>query len=389
MDKKVDRDKKTIKEVYDSFKNGELVVDYTYQRRKIWSEQDQIRLIETILLEQIVPEVFFWKSSVDPETGKSITHIVDGQQRINAIVEFLDGLFKLNSKSLLTDEIKDRVGNRFFSELSDDDKSLLWTYKLSVVDIDRKCSKEIIKQMFSRLNMTNYSLNTSEKRHILGGEFGCKSEALATDDFWTKHNVFSANDARRMLDVDFCCNIYILADIGLTAEINQKKIGDYYKDYNDEFDPNKELITKISQVMSMIDYLTDRQTAFFISKKAQMFTLFATLFSFIENGTNNLTKRNFSNFKNFVMAYSLYEETISEQIKQLGYDNSVKLIDIYKTASSEGVNSLRNRVLRKQTLEEVLEPKSENISKGFQEIIRVKNEYSDKHEQIDLINDEY
>ena len=136
-----------------------MVIDYTYQRRKVWLEQDKIRLIETILLDQIVPEVFFWKSSVDPETGVSVTHIVDGQQRINAIVEFIDGDYKLSDKSLLSDEVRERAKNKGFSELSDDDKALIWTYKLCVVDIDRKCGKDKIKQMFRRLNLTNYSLN--------------------------------------------------------------------------------------------------------------------------------------------------------------------------------------------------------------------------------------
>ena len=41
------------------------------------------------------PSVYFWNSETDPETGKAILHIVDGQQRITAIQNFVNGEFNL------------------------------------------------------------------------------------------------------------------------------------------------------------------------------------------------------------------------------------------------------------------------------------------------------
>ena len=84
-----DRNKKTIKQIKDDFEAGKLIIDSSYQRRSVWTVQDNIRLIETILIGYIVPEVFLWPASVDPETGDTVTHIVDGQQRINAIIDFI------------------------------------------------------------------------------------------------------------------------------------------------------------------------------------------------------------------------------------------------------------------------------------------------------------
>lgn len=43
------------------FSEGSLVVDETYQRRSVWSEKDKIRLIETVLLNLIIPVLFFGK----------------------------------------------------------------------------------------------------------------------------------------------------------------------------------------------------------------------------------------------------------------------------------------------------------------------------------------
>ena len=86
--------RKSIRDITSMFSEGSLVVDETYQRRSVWSEKDTIRLVETILLNLIIPVLFFWKAETDPETGASITHIVDGQQRIKAICSYVNNEFK-------------------------------------------------------------------------------------------------------------------------------------------------------------------------------------------------------------------------------------------------------------------------------------------------------
>ena len=226
-----DRNKRTVKEIYDGFEEERLIVDPSYQRRQVWLVQDKVRLIETILMGLIIPEVFFWPASIDPETGDAITHIVDGQQRIDAIIEFVEGKYRLVSKYLLDDKIRGEFGNKSFSELPPEAKKAIWTYKLSVVDIDKSWSIEQIKNMFYRLNLTNYSLNEQEKRNSKVSIFGDKAEALSSHDFWKKMRVFSANDARRMLDTVFCCSVYILASEGVVDQTNSSKVNQYYDDY--------------------------------------------------------------------------------------------------------------------------------------------------------------
>ncbi len=54
------RNTKTIQEIYSDFVEGGLFADPSYQRRKVWNDQDNVRLIETILMELVMPEVFFW-----------------------------------------------------------------------------------------------------------------------------------------------------------------------------------------------------------------------------------------------------------------------------------------------------------------------------------------
>ena len=182
------RNTKTVAEINRDFREGKLFADTSYQRRKVWNDQDKVRLIETILMELIMPEVFFWTADRDSETGIALTHIVDGQQRITTIVEFIQGDIYLNEKYLMNDKIKETCGKKYFSELDDEYRDKLWDYPISIVQIDSGCTKEQIKEIFYRLNLTNYNLNQQEKRNSKDSIFGDKSEALSTYDFSPWHS---------------------------------------------------------------------------------------------------------------------------------------------------------------------------------------------------------
>lgn len=184
MANKFSRNTMKITQIYNGFKDEELVVDKTYQRKKVWGDRDNIRLIETILLDLVIPEIFMWDYDTDPNTGKTITHIVDGQQRINAIFEYIAGKYKLQKKHLIDEEIKKKYADKFFYELDDDTKKAIWSYEMSIVNLDKHFSKDEVRNMFYRLNLTDYSLNEQEKRKSWDSEFGKVSEELANETFW-------------------------------------------------------------------------------------------------------------------------------------------------------------------------------------------------------------
>lgn len=346
------RNTKTIKDVYDDFSRGKLIVDLSYQRRKVWLLQDKVRLIETVLLELIIPEVFFWPADIDVDTGEMVTHIVDGQQRITSIVEFIHGDFSLDSKYLLNDTIKECCGKRKFDDLPSEYKNKVWLYKLSVVDIDPSFNKKAITEMFYRLNLTNYSLNPQERRNSKESYFGDKAEALSELDFWKKCRVFSSADARRMKDVEYCCSIYILANEGIVDQTNDKKINDYYDDFAESFDNNELLTKKIEAAMDVIIKLCDKVTLSFISKKAQMYTLFSLVFKLMDDEIQ-FNSELFERFKLFVITYNLFRNEYNLSFSESNLQELNEHIKKYKLASSEGINKFRNRAIRLQTLFEI------------------------------------
>lgn len=361
------RNIETVRKVIGQFNEEQLIIDPSYQRRKVWLPPDKIRLIETILLDLVMPEVFFWPAVTDPETGNTITHIVDGQQRLISIIEFINNEFPLTEKYLLDENIKKRCGNKTFAELNADDKIRLWDYKVSTVVIDRTFDKNAIKQLFFRLNLTNYSLNAQEKLNSKDSVFGDKSEALSTLDFWKECKVFSATDARRMQDIRYCCSIYILAKEGIVDQTGDTKINDYYTDYAVDFDSDKMLYSKIENAMDTIAVLRDKSTQSFVSKKAQMYTLFSVAFKMIDKEIH-LSPKIIERFKVFVTAYNHFrnEYDITFSKEQLRKTNEE--IKKYKLASSEGINKLANRVIRLETLYKLCIDAPESIIEQMNEL---------------------
>lgn len=343
------RNIETVRKVIGQFDNEQLIIDSSYQRRKVWLEPDKVRLIETILLDLVMPEVFFWPAETNPETGDSITHIVDGQQRITSIISFINNEFSLAEKHLLDENIKKRCGNKYFSELEDEDKIRIWDYKVSIVVIDRTFDKNSIKQLFFRLNLTNYSLNSQEKLNSKDSVFGDAAEALSKLDFWKDCKVFSAADARRMQDVRYCCSIYILANEGIVDQTGDKKINDYYIDYAESFDEDKKLYNNIEKAMDIIIEFRDKTTQSFISKKAQMYTLYCLAFKMIDNNIS-ISKELIERFKVFVKAYNCFRNEYDIQFENDELRKTNEDIKKYKLASSEGINKIANRVIRFETL---------------------------------------
>lgn len=353
MGRVFNRNTKSINDIIKEFRCGALRVDDGYQRKKVWTMQDNVRFIETILLDMIIPEVFFWTADVDAATGEAVVHIVDGQQRINAIADFVAGKYRLRRQFLLNGDADPSYADKDFDGLSPEERKAFWQYPVPIVSIDRECTRASIIEIFKRLNLTEYSLNSQERRHSdENNSFGAACEQLAELEFWDEMKIFSPSDLKRMGDVRYCCTIFILADRGIVDQADDTAINRYYSDNSSDFDSDGSLQCKVEEAMELIRSWSNDSTVPFTSKKAQLYTLFSLALYCIEKDIEEVSlvpKR----LARFVTAYSLfkntvdYEDAFSEE--QVAFD-SVKR---YKLASSEGVNKGSNRAIRFNVLKKV------------------------------------
>lgn len=340
------RNELKIQQIYNDFENQVLIVDKSYQRRSIWLERDQIRLIETILLGLIIPEVYFWDAETDPDTGTTITHIVDGQQRITAIVRFVNNEFKLSKEHLINPQIKEKYGDKRFADLSNDDKVIIWTFNLSIVRIKEK-NKDEIRNIFYRLNLTDYSLNEQEKRHSnTWGFFADLTKEISELSFWDDFNLFNYGDIKRMKDEEFCASLILLARKGIVNQVNQAPLNEAYIDYASDYpeyeEDKRRILIWIEKFKSF--HLPEHRS--FIRRRTQLYTIFCLMDYFTKEDvliTSEIKER----YNDFVRKYIQFENASSSDETIVDDDDVIRK---YKLASSEGVNKIKNRKLRFEIL---------------------------------------
>lgn len=356
---------KTINEIHKMYGNGTLIIDNTYQRRSVWSEKDKIRLIETILLNLIIPELFFWPAETDPETGESIIHIVDGQQRIKAITSFISNEFKLKKQYLMEDETKESYGNMFFKNLPAETRQAFWNYKLMIIEIDRKATRENIVNMFRRLNLTDYNLNDQEKRNSISGDFAALTRELSELPFWEKYKLFNNTDIKRMKDVEFCGSLVLLYRQGIIDQTDQRALNQAYEDLqNNYIDAENDKCAIISAIDLIKNFFVSDEILKFLKRKAQLYSLFSVVF-YMQREKIDITDSTKNQLAEFVKLYSIFDNNMDLSLNVS--DDEKRIFDWlkkYKLASSEGLNKHTNRMIRYNVLKDFLfsnAPETENI----------------------------
>lgn len=139
----------SILNLINDVKAKRLVTAAYFQRNLVWLDTHKKDFIETILKGYPFPQMFFSRGKIDIEKMSSTSCIVDGQQRTNAILEFVD-----NNISVM---------GSYFKDLNDDVKSSFLKYEIAIVELDLDNDSPEVLEIFKRLNRTSNSLTTIEK----------------------------------------------------------------------------------------------------------------------------------------------------------------------------------------------------------------------------------
>ena len=133
-----------INDIIDWYEKGELKISPKYQRNSVWNEKAKSYLIDTIIRGLPIPPLFM-RQSIDVMSRKTLREVIDGQQRIRAITEFIENKFKILKSH------NEEYGGKAYDELDDEVKEGLLEYELFVEIINEK-DDTVIYDMFARLN---------------------------------------------------------------------------------------------------------------------------------------------------------------------------------------------------------------------------------------------
>ncbi|SEG16499.1 Protein of unknown function DUF262 [Butyrivibrio sp. Su6] len=156
----------TISEFYERYKMEKYNFDPAYQRRgDVWNEDKQGFLIDTILKNYPMPPIFLHQK-IDEVTGTTKYDVIDGKQRLTAIIKFIEGDLELPQ-----DFDEGAYGDSRLNGLKIDDlegklldyKKQLWRYSISVEYIDTD-KNDVVDAIFDRLNRNGEQLEEQELR---------------------------------------------------------------------------------------------------------------------------------------------------------------------------------------------------------------------------------
>ena len=166
------------------FRDGQLRLSPEFQRNAVWPRAAKAYLIDTILHDRPMP-LFFFERGRSAQTGKIVYSVIDGQQRLRAIFDFLDDSFSL------TESQEKQYRNKRFSQLPHQLRDSILDYDLSVEELTGYSDQEV-KDVFVRMNRYVVKLSPQELRHAKdSGAFYDFVDRLGRWPFWKEQRVFT------------------------------------------------------------------------------------------------------------------------------------------------------------------------------------------------------
>ena len=220
-----------------------LEINSDFQRGNVWKPAARTMLIDTILRQLPIPKVYL-RTKINVQTQKAVREIVDGQQRIRAILDFAEDKFALTKRA---EEFKGLK----YSGLTEEQKTAFLSYAIAVDQLVNAGVEEVL-EVFARLNSYTVSLNGAEKRHAkFQGEFkfAIRTASRRWSGFWTDYKVLSTQQRVRMQDDALTAEMVGVLLEGV-KDGGDPKIWALYKKYDTTFD--SACITNFDKVMKYI-----------------------------------------------------------------------------------------------------------------------------------------
>ena len=233
-----------ISDFLDWHREKRLELNPEFQRGSVWTPAARTFLIDTILRQLPVPKVYL-RTRIDVSTKKSVREVVDGQQRLRAILDFADNKFSLSKRA-------SEYAGKKYSDLTEQEQEAFLSYPLAVDQLVNASVDDVL-EVFARLNSYTVSLNGPEKRHAKWqGDFkwAIRNASRRWAGFWEKYQVMTVRERVRMLDDSLTAEMVGVLLDGI-RDGGQPKIDALYKKYDEIFDVNS--ISNLDIVLKFID----------------------------------------------------------------------------------------------------------------------------------------
>ncbi len=253
---------KKISEIIGMIKREELILQPEFQRKLVWNDKHKELFIDTILKGFPFPEIYIAQSGIDLETLQSQQVVVDGQQRLSSIVNYIEGAIPCKTIT-------------FFSQLTKEEKENFLNYDIVIRDL-KNADANTIKEIFRRINQTKYNLSSIEIHNALyDGEFISTGKEILNYFDNETIPVFNDTDISRMGDLYYI--LLLMATYEEGGYYSENSLTEkYIKEYDNVYD-HKDYVKGIffDLLKKIIDFGLEPSSMWF--RKSNFFTLFIEL----------------------------------------------------------------------------------------------------------------
>ncbi len=234
-----------IADILEWHREKRLRLNPEFQRGNVWTTTAKVFLIDTILRRLPIPKLYV-RTKLDPETQIAYREVVDGQQRLRAVIDF--SLDRLE----LTRRAKEFAGLRYSTMDQELQESFL-SYPLSVEQLVNAADDEVL-EVFSRLNSYTVTVNRPELRHAkYQGEFRWAIHEMSNKwgELWDTFRVLTMRQRIRLLNDSLVAEMFGIVMHGVT-DGGQPNIDKFYEKYKSRF-PERDAV--VLQVDGILDYI--------------------------------------------------------------------------------------------------------------------------------------
>ena len=143
----------------------EVILSPEFQRNNVWKPKQKCELVESILMGIPIPMMYLFENKFGQK------QVVDGKQRITALLEFLNNELVLKGLQILG-----YLNGKRFKDLDQKLQGVFEDYQLFFYIIQPPTSERVKYDIFDRVNRGGTKLNNQEMRNAL--YFGKATEML-------------------------------------------------------------------------------------------------------------------------------------------------------------------------------------------------------------------
>jgi len=322
----------------------ELELSPKFQRRTVWSPRGKSYLIDSILKGFPLPP-FFIREKLLVRERRTIREVVDGQQRLRTILEFINDGFTVMK---IHDE--DLFGLKY-SQLSEELQQQILSYPLSINTLIGTDDAAVF-DIFSRLNAYSVPLNDQEKLNALYvGVFKQFIDKVSKShlQFWEESKIVSKTQIARMKEVEFTAELICAMLFGI--QNGKKIIRDTYKKFDDEFPLADLMENRFAETIEDCKTILDNNIKEYEFKRMPLFYSFFVAVYDLKYGVGN----------NDGQGKLIDMETLPDiQTSLLKINSTILDEEVYdefipfRNASKSSTDKLTNRTTRHTMLKEIL-----------------------------------